>query len=65
MALRASRGDESIGLAASKCTMQTHPKRTPPQVFCLITENSNLRVANGCANTILSTTMDPRRPKEV
>jgi len=66
MALRASRGDESIGLAASKCTMQTHPKRTrPPQVSCLLTENSNLRVANGCANTILATTMDPRRPKEV
>ena len=37
----------------------------PPQVFCLIMENSKLRVANGCANTILATTMDPRRPKEV
>jgi hypothetical protein len=30
MALRASCGDESNGLAASKCTMQMHLKRTRP-----------------------------------
>jgi hypothetical protein len=46
--------------------MQMHLKRTRPTTGVL-PHHGELEIAgrNGCANTILATTMDPRRPKEV